>query len=423
MVSGTPPRDTADDREPTTIELSANQAALDDATTPHDTDVDLPPAQTPVADDQADASGERIDREEADYNAATDSTASAFAEEPAHTAPVAEPVHTTRSDTGPSRSGSLAAGIVGGLVALLAAGGLQYAGVLPAVSPDRGTTTSATDPAIAQEIEAIKAQLAAPGAQAQPVDLSPVETRLSELEAKLANAAPAGEATPSPEIPALQSSVEKLMGDIDSVRTELRQSIDTQNTSNTDFANRLYAAEEKLKETASPAQVERVAAATALKAAVEHGGSFLTELDGLAKAAPDDEAISALRSDAASGLASRAELARDFPKAADAMLLAINQPGPDQGVMARLWYSAASTVRVRPVGNVEGTEPEAVIARIEDKLNNGDVKGAALEWDALPPAAQTAGAPFKTRLDQRLRVEELVSTSVSRALSGTGSRS
>ncbi|MEK1946978.1 MAG: hypothetical protein AAAB36_15605, partial [Ensifer adhaerens] len=53
-----------------------------------------------------------------------------------------------------------------------------------------------------------------------------------------------------------------------------------------------------------------------------------------------------------------------------------------------------------------------VVARIEDKLNNGDLKGAALEWDGLPAAAKTAGEPFKVKLDQRLRVEGIIDAAV-----------
>ena len=102
-------------------------------------------------------------------------------------------------------------------------------------------------------------------------------------------------------------------------------------------------------------------------------------------------------SDATTGVAPRADLVRDFPATADAMLDATQHSDPNQGVFSRLMDSASSAIRIRPVGSVEGDGPEAVIARIEDKLTNGDLKGASLEWDALPEPAKTAGADFKTQ--------------------------
>ncbi|MCA1442105.1 hypothetical protein I6F07_18155, partial [Ensifer sp. IC4062] len=82
--------------------------------------------------------------------------------------------------------------------------------------------------------------------------------------------------------------------------------------------------------------------------------------------------------------------------------------------------SAMSGIRIRPVGSVEGDTPEAVIARIEDKLNNGDLKGASLEWDGLPEPAKSAGADFKTKLDQRLRVETAIDAAVAQTMTRTG---
>jgi hypothetical protein len=68
---------------------------------------------------------------------------------------------------------------------------------------------------------------------------------------------------------------------------------------------------------------------------------------------------------------------------------------------------------------VEGTSPEAVVARIEDAVRNGDLATAAREWDALPEPAKAAGAQFKQKLDARLHVENLVGGTLTRAVAGT----
>ena len=62
----------------------------------------------------------------------------------------------------------------------------------------------------------------------------------------------------------------------------------------------------------------------------------------------------------------------------------------------------------------------AVIARIEDKLNNGDLKGAALEWNGVPDTAKPAGEAFKAKLDQRLRVEAAIDAAVAATMAKPG---
>ena len=94
----------------------------------------------------------------------------------------------------------------------------------------------------------------------------------------------------------------------------------------------------------------------------------------------------------------------------------MHQPEGDQGIFNRLMSSAASAIRVRPVGSVEGDSPEAVVARIETKLQNGDFKGAQIEWQALPEKGQAAGAHYKRKLDARVTVEALIGTAVSGAM-------
>ena len=80
--------------------------------------------------------------------------------------------------------------------------------------------------------------------------------------------------------------------------------------------------------------------------------------------------------------------------------------------------SATSAIRVRPVGSIEGDTPEAIVARIENKLQNGDFKGAQIEWQSLPEKGQAAAADYKRKLDTRVTVEGLIGTAVSGAITG-----
>lgn len=297
-------------------------------------------------------------------------------------------------------SGLIAAGIVGGLVALAAAGSMQYAGILP--SFNAGKAGSDEIAALRTDLGSLRQQLA--NVPASTGDTSALEQRIATLESAK------GEA---PQVDALSEKIAALESTLQSERS-------AQTSATADLTRRLTDAEAKINEPRDDIEVARAIASAGLKAAIDRGGPFLTELDTLSKVIPDDPAIASLQSFAATGVPSRSELMQKFPDVANAMLSAINQPDPNQGIVERLTESAFSLVKVRPVGNIEGETPDAMIARMENKLRNGDLQGAALEWNGLPEAARTASADYKKSLDARIEVENLVGGTLTRAITSTG---
>lgn len=411
-----PPRRSKSEQEPLTIELEASRVTSDEKTEAATEEtveaVSTEPASaaseelaSKIAEENA-AEAERVTETETNEtadDARTEAAAAAFAEEPDHTETHSRATTTHQPPPKTSSSGALAAGILGGLITLLAAGGLQYAGIFPSLSPERASS----DAGLSAEIEAIKAQLAQAPATAAPADLGPIETRLAALEKS-----PAGSADNA----ALEAQVDSLTNELAALKSELADARQSTQASATELASRLDAAEKKIDEPASDVQLARAVAVTALKTAIDRGGPFLAELDALKSVSANDPAVGGLAGDAATGVVSRADLVRDFPAAADSMLAATRGTDPNQGIFARLVDSASSAIRVRPVGSVEGTGPEAIVARIENKLANGDLKGAALEWDTLPAEAKSADNGFKAKLDQRLRVEGLIDSAVAGAM-------
>ncbi|MCZ7446865.1 COG4223 family protein [Agrobacterium rhizogenes] len=295
-------------------------------------------------------------------------------------------------------SGLIAAGIVGGLVALAAAGSMQYAGILP--SFNAGKTGSDEIAALKSDLGGLRQQLA----NAPAADTSALEQRIARLE---------GAKGEAPQVDGLSEKITALEAALQSERS-------AQASATSELTRRLADAEAKINEPRDDIEVARAIASAALKAAIDRGGPFLTELDTLSKVTPDDPAIASLRSFASTGVPSRSELIHKFPDIANAMLSAINQPDPNQGIMERLTESAFSLVKVRPVGNIEGETADAMIARMENKLRNGDLQGAALEWNGLPEAAKTASADYKKSLDARIEVENLVGGTLNRAITSTG---
>ena len=416
-----PPRRSKSDQEPLTIDLDAtavpregsdeSTAAVErEASIDETTEIRAGEADETV---RADISGTDTGKSEAEEeDARAEAAAAAFAEEPTSAATAAEeparPVYPAQHRT--SNSGAFAAGILGGLIALLGAGGLQYAGIMPSLGPAASNT--AIEQGLAGDIEALKAQLAAAPAPQAIADLGPLETRIAELEKKTAEAGNGAAA----DVSGLDAQIANLTGEIATLKSALADAQQSTEAAKSELSTRLDAAEKKIDEPASDVRLARAVAVTALKTAIDRGGPFLAELDALKSIAATDPAVTGLADDARTGIAPRSDLVRDFPAVADTMLEATRHSDPNQGVFSRLMDSASSAIRVRPVGSVEGEGPEAVVARIEDKLTNGDLKGASLEWDTLPEPAKTAGAEFKTKLDQRIRVEGLIDATVAGAM-------
>lgn len=414
MVSGNPPRHSKSSDEPVTIDLDAQDFASA-------TDPEKPAEETtqvadgaPVAEvvTAAEAGGEPLSEHESER------AASAQEEPPAKEPPLSEPAQPGQPQKGTVTSGLIAAGIFGGLVALLGAGAVQYAGYLPG-SPTQ-PTNSAEIADLSGEIEGLKQSVASLAATPAPVaDNSALEKRIAALEAA-PQTPTSGAATGSSDVEALNQKIADLTAQIDQLKTSLAQTTEQQASSGADISSRLSEAEKKLNEPREDVAVARAIAAAALKAAIDRGGPFLAELDTFTGVAPDDPAATDLRGFAETGVPSRAELIRQVPDVATAIVESVNQPDPNQGWSDRLMSSAKSLVSVRPVGNVEGESVEAIAARMEDKVKNGDLPGAATEWNSLPATAKQASAAFKQSLEARIRVEDLVSGALSKAISGTG---
>jgi hypothetical protein len=422
MVSGKPPRRSKAPDEPVTIDLTAEETATskdagtDDAPTsggPASTftneDTDMAPGAQP-------ASGVEPLPESLTEETGAPETA-APDREPAPSADTAATSEATPSAPpvrpSPATSTLVASGIFGGLVALALAGSMQYAGIVPGLGPQETAQAPAVDTA---EIEALKAEVARLATQpaAQATDPALAE-RVAALETSLANAsaAPAADAaafeTLKTQLVAAEQAIESLRAEIASNKQALDQS-----------ATRLTEAERKLDEPRSDVEMARAIALAGLKTAIDRGGPFLSELDALKSVSPEDPAIAMLTPLASTGVPSRSDLARDFNQVAEDILAALNQPVAGEGWTDRLLASARSLVKVRPVGNIEGDTPEAIVARVENKLQNGDLKGAALEWELLPGAGKQASSDFATKLKNRIEAEESVSAALSQTVSGNG---
>lgn len=412
MVSEKPPRRSKAEKEPVTIDLTAEEAVAEPVRS-IDSDEPVTPAEL-----EAETSVDTDKPVEADIADEPVSTTSGIEDEApladaepddarqpqsATVAPEPEPVPAPPAKRSPAASTLVAAGIFGGIVALALAGSMQYAGYLPGASP--ATAPAPDTSAISSEIAQLRQEIATLQSQPAPTADEGLANRVAALESAAGNSNGA----------ASEQAIVALKDDI----ALLRSAVESTAGNNVHLEDRIEGVEAKVNDRGPEQQVARAIAAAALKAAIDRGGSFETELQTFGSVAGDDPAIADLQKFAAAGVPSRVELQREFPKVADAMLEATIQPDPDQGIAGRLLSSAMSVVKVRRVGNVEGDTPEAIIARIEESLRNGDLKASVREWDALPESAKAVADDFRQKLDARIQVEDLVGGTLTRAVTGT----
>lgn len=310
--------------------------------------------------------------------------------------------------------GLVAASLLGGVIALGGAAGLQYWGVLPSLGTNEKAEASLN--LMSSEIEQLKVKLAEQAASTPKVDLSPLETKLSALEERVARVPEANglSADADARISALSEQVKTAEAAGATLKTESE-------TARAALEMRIEAIEKKLEQPRDDVEVAVAIASAGLKAAIDRGGPFMAELETLEGIDPEDPAVKELKTFAATGVPSRARLVGDFPKVADAILAASRSDDPNQSLTDRLMQSALSAIQVRPVGEVEGEGPDAIVARIETRLTNGDLAAAAAEWEKLPDAAKKASETYKKSLDARIRVEQLIGSTLSKAVSATKS--
>ena len=424
MVSGNPPNHSKTPDDPVTIDLEADRtahAADAEAAIGH-RDGETGSSSADEVEMPLDTENEALAaHEDARAEGAGAQSPKAAADEEQRATYGHEPTSDQHQRPG-ATSGLIAAGIVGGLIALIGAGAIQYAGFLSGGSSAK--SNSADISALSAEIDGLKQTVANLAAAPPAKPDSDLEARIATLETAAKSMPPA--AAPTDAIssdPAASQKIADLTNQLAQLKATITQATQAQASTGADISKRLDDAEKKLNEPGKDTAVARAIAAAALKAAIDRGGPFRPELDTFAGVSPDDPAVADLRNFADIGVPSRTDLIRQVPDVATTIVGVTQQPNEGQSWSERLMASAKSLVKVRPVGNVEGDSVDAIAARFEDKVKNGDLPGAVTEWNSLPPAGKAASAAFKQSVEARIRVEDLVGEALSKAIAGAGKQS
>lgn len=149
-------------------------------------------------------------------------------------------------------------------------------------------------------------------------------------------------------------------------------------------------------------------AASELGEAAQSSRPFADQLAALDPILPDSSALRALRPLANQQTPSRAALAADFSVEADHVAVASRAPPQGSSLFKRLIHTLAAVLTIRRVDKLTGDSPDAVLARAQRQVDDGDLEDALTTLADLPPAGQQAIAAWRVRAARRVEIDRLI---------------
>jgi hypothetical protein len=367
----------------------------------------------------------------------------------------------------PRQSGfpGLTAGFLGGVIALVGVGGLQYAGLWPSSAPaadgaSQGAVTalqsemtglreriaelqsnsggadveglrqsfgeatarvdglSTTVEQVKTEVTALKSAIESGGA-GENAGLQALQTKIAEIEKSIAAVGETDAGAASADVSAIGGKLAAVETAVNAATTAASANdgrIGTVEKGLQTLQQSVALLTGKVDAQASQPKVALAIAASALKTAVDAGGSIASEVEAFAAVAPDAPELADLRALAEKGVPSRTEIQAGSGAAVTAMVDAGRTVDENAGYFERLLSSAESLVKIRPVGPVEGTGVPETAARLEAAIGDGDYAKAIAEYETLPEGPKAAGQVFMEQVRARLAAEQLVEKATAGAL-------
>ena len=393
---------------------------------------------------------------------------------PSHDYTTTSSLHDAKSSVGSSFGGAL----LGAALALAGAGLLQYAGVLPSVGQtpvDPNTAQYArvddvqqanTDiTALKAEVEQLRSAQAAggTGAGASQSDLVALTDRVTAIEqrgeARAATTTVNGQAANAAQQTAdgARELAEAARAAAETVRQAAQQAGEVAGSAKTAADGARQTAETAqlaaqtaqqaaatAQQAASAAQAsanagtetitafdKRLAAiesgnkqagvaiaAASLKAAIDRGGPFMSELEAFAGAAGPQPAIETLRGFAAEGVPSAQALAAEWPDVEAQLMAALKPNDPNASVGDQILSGLSGLVTARPSGAppATATGPEATVARMAAAITGGQFQTWLDAWQTLPQPAKDVSQAYQVRVDARARTEAIVGETLGNAV-------
>jgi hypothetical protein len=295
----------------------------------------------------------------------------------------------------------MAAGLGGGLLALVAGFYLLdgFRDRLPFVSQPAAIELKEAQAALAERLGAIEQageaargqladQIAALDARTEGLartddaDMVALRERVAGIESRMADLAPASGDNEG--LAALRAQLAELSDKLTGLENNVAR-LEVNRTAQADAARTTALA----------------VAVTNLRRSLERGEAYAPELDTVRKLGPATLSTPFLDGFAAQGVPTQASLQESFRGFARRALRAANR-SQDGSIIGQIVESARSVVQVRPTGEPEGDTPEAVIARIETRVEAGELGAALSETENLSGEAAVELLPWVNQVKNRL---------------------
>ena len=359
-----------------------------------------------------------------------------------------------QKDKAKSSSSPVTAGVIGAVIALAGGAGLQWAGILPSAQnsapqisaeisekisgleqsltaldtrfSEQSTSDSASLmgslSAVTSRIDALETLVQNDNSGALEA-ISTINSRLDEISAQIISleqkptlTSENGVALPD----GLQDEIASLVALSAAQATEinnLKALIEATAQASTvdeatqqsiaDMQSRLAIAEAALEKSQGDVPIARSLAAVTIKNAIDRGGRFAVELDAYAQLDGENAALPELQKIADAGVLSRSDLLQQFDTIANQIIAADKPETAETDIVARLLDSAASMVKIRKVGEIEGDTAEAIVARMEQRLIAGELESAMSEWQKLSDQSKSVSQNYSDQLQARITAEKL----------------
>lgn len=229
-------------------------------------------------------------------------------------------------------------------------------------------------------------------------DLNALAENLGEVETRVENLE---NAPVTPGAPATPGAADPRIGQLSARLNALENAVPA------GLAARLTDLEQTNSNSDMLVRAGRILALGDLSRAASGSGPFAVELAAAIATVPEQSLFDGFRAHADEGAPISAQLIARFPEAAR-QALASERADAAENILARLWNNIAGLISIRRVGDIEGNDSGARLARAEAALGREDLAAAVNEVRGLQgTAAQSMGA-WLEGAEARLEIDNAI---------------
>jgi hypothetical protein len=330
--------------------------------------------------------------------------------------------------------------LAGGVLGLAAAYGLAWAGLWPSAPveiapadprlaqlttaiPELRTVTETTQSELAalnQRISGLEAGGPAPAADMPAADIAGIEADIAALTARIDDLNPPASSNGSSQdvaVAAVRQSIAGLEARLNELSARVGTTEAGVQTLQTSVAATSAALDEQPSDIGAVLQLPLIL--SGFEAAFGSGRPYESELAALRAAIPDVSVPTRIANEAASGLTRADVIAARFGEVLPAML-AGRPANPDAGWQdgALDWFRSA--IALRPTGETEGDDPQAVVSRLEAAIARRDFAMAETLFASLPAPMLAAAEEVPAEIAAQAEAARFLDGLRQQALIGIG---